>query len=87
MGAAVASPCGSNWQAHSLRLRPSAKTAQPSGSNCQGANRLGASISDMYTSVYIYFWPRLILSRELVGLVELDPPYGLHIRRPFLVPV
>ena len=50
-------------------------------------NRLGASISDMYTFVYIYFWPRSFLSKELVGLVELDPLYDLHIRQPFLVPV
>ncbi len=39
---------------------------------------MGASISDMYTFVYIYFWPRLIFTRGLVGLVGLDPPYGFR---------
>jgi hypothetical protein len=30
----------------------------------------------MYTFVYIYFWPlSIFFARELVGLVELDPPY------------
>src|SRR4051812_13134955 len=66
IGATVARPCGYQEEAHRLRLRPSAKTAQPRGSDCQGAS-VGASISDMCTFVYMYSWATFDFGQRIGG--------------------